>query len=523
MFSSGDDKPRTDSSPPRLPGDLGTVARGASLGLFGGVLRQGLSALTVLVLARLLKDDYGLVAAGTACAVLLAVIGKAGLDMSVARWVAIYRSTQEREKIKGILYGGLLWSAGISLLLTLLVMLLAPGIAGLFGKPEFAGPLRFFVGWVPPAVITMVIVYAILARGSARARVVVRDITVPGLYLLLGGVGVNLWPDARVAGLAYATASLIGVGLCFYYLHRFFSWLSAVRAAYQNALLLSTALPILLVDLAAAGTGQADVVIMFKLLPTAGLVGIYAAASRLAMFGNLPLNALNQIISPVISRLHYQHKPAELDSLLKTLTRLSLALAVPMLAVFIGLARPMMGLLGPAFVAGEVALIIISIGVLVNVGTGSVGFALVMTEYQWLAFANNVLCLALLVGLNWWLVPLYSITGGALALAISTSVVNLMRLAQVRFLLRANPVSVPMAKPLAAGLVAGGAAYGMAQALGLTGAEPLGFLAPMLLGLALVSVLLYAAVVLLLGFEESDRQAAAAILERMRKRSSGKQ
>lgn len=522
MFSSGDDKPRTDSSPPRLPKDLGTVARGASLGLFGGILRHGVVGLTVLVLARLLKDDYGLVATGISCAVLLGVVGKVGLSMSVARWVAIYRSTQEHEKLKGMLYGGLFWAAGISVTLTGLVMLLAPWIAGFFGKPEFAGPLQFFAARVPSAVITMIIVHAILARGTARAQVMVRDITVPVLYLVLATAGVALWVDARAAGLAYAASSLAGMVLACYYLRRFFPWLSSVRTVYQNALLLTTTLPIVLVDLAAVGTGQADVVIMFKLLPTAGLVGIYAGASRLAMFGNLPLNALNQIISPVISRLHYQHKSAELDSLLKTLTRLSLTLAVPMLVVFIGLARPMMGLLGPAFVAGEVALIIISIGVLVNVGTGSVGFALVMTEYQWLAFVNNVVCLGLLVGLNYWLVPLYGVTGGALALAISTSVVNLVRLVQVRLLLRANPTSIQMLKPLAAGILAGGTAYGMAEIIGLTGTEPLGLLAPMLLGVALISVLLYAGVVLLLGFEESDRQAAAAILERVRKPSWGK-
>ena len=514
-------QPDLASPPGGLPGDLALVARGAGLGVAGGLVRQALTAVTVLVLARLLTPaDFGLAQLGISCAVLLAVLGKAGLNTAGARYVAIYLAAGRKREARGVIQAGLLWSGLLAVGLFGLVVAVAPGLAGVFHKPEFAGPLVCFAAWMPPAVLTMISTAAVLARGSARPHVVVRDLLMPAGCLLLAAAGAALWPRATVVGLAYAGASLVGMVVSLRYLGRSFADLRGVQPIYHSALLWGTALPLMLTDLAAVGLTQADVVLAGRLLPVEQ-VGIYAAASRLAILGALALTALNQILAPVISRLHHQGRTLELDSLLKTVNRLCLTVSMPLLALLVGLAGPLMGVLGPRFTAGSAALVVATLGVLVNVGTGSVGYALMMAGYQWLAFATNLVCLGLLVGLMWWLVPLYGVLGAAIGMAASTSLVNLVRLVLVRRLLRANPLGWPMVKALAAGGVTGLLAWGLASWAGLSGGETLPRLLGRVAGISLVAVACYTALVLLLGVETSDRAAARALWDRIRGRLAG--
>ncbi|HEY3396376.1 MAG TPA: flippase [Armatimonadota bacterium] len=510
-----------EAPPPATSTDVQILARGAGLGLVGGIVRQALAALVMFALARLLTgDQFGLVQLGISCTVLLAVVGKAGVDLVVTRLASIYLINGEHEKVKGLIYGSLLWTAGLSTALAIAVTVWGPTLADFFNKDEFAAPLVAFVWWVPLAGLTIVITAAVLARGSARARVVARDLTVPAVFLVLAIVAGAWHKSAAAVGVAYSVSALVGLGLGVYYLRRFYPQLGAVKAHYQNGLLLAAAWPLMLTDLAGTSLGQADVVTVGRML-AAHEVGIYAAAARLAAMGTLALLALNQITGPVISRLHHQGRVPELNTLLKSFTRLCLAFSVPVLALLIGMPGPMMGLLGHRFVEGQEALQIVCLGVLLNVATGSVGVVLMMTGRQWLAFATNVGSVGLLVGMIWWLTPIYGVTGAAMGLSLSTAIANLVRLALVRGVLGVNPMSLPMAKSLAAGAVLVVLSDWAVRALGLTGHEGFWFLFPWVLLLSVLGGLLYLGLLLLMRLESSDRAAIKTLADRLRQKSSG--
>ncbi len=496
--------------------DLRMLARGTGLGLVGGVAREGLAALTMFLLARLLAGpEFGLVQLAVSFVVILAAVGKGGFNLAVARLVAIHEAVGERGRVKGALYGSLLWTAAFSVPLMVTVAALSPAISKLFDKPAFAPVLFAYAWWIPAASLSMVSVYAALAKGSARPRVVVLDLLVPGSFLLLVVLWVGQCRTASAAGYAYSLSSLLGLLLAWYYLRKFFPYLTDTRATYDHRLLLRTSLPLLLTDLAGVGMTQVDVVVAGRLM-SAELVGLYAAASRLALLGVMALNALNQILAPVIARLHHQEKRAELEVLLKTFARLCLTVSAPLLALLVGLAGPVMGLLGARFVPAAPALMIACLGVLVNVGTGSVGMALMMTGHQWLAFVTNLFSIGLMVTMIGWLAPAHGVVGAALGLAVATGLANLLRLLLVHRMLGVNPLSLPQVKPLAASLGSGMVAWGLSRMLGLTGQEGLSCLLPLLLALSAVSLAVYGAVVWLLGMEPTDRQAAQAIWERLR-------
>ena len=511
----------TAAAPTPSTRDVRILAHGTSLGLVGALTREGFAALTMFLLAHLAsREQFGIIQWAIACVVLLSVLGKGGFNIVTSRFVAIHAATGEREKVKGDIYSSLLWTVVSSLSLALLVTLLAPWLmTALLNKPEFAAPLRAFIWWVPPTCLVIIAVSCPLAIGSARPRVAVRDLVVPGTFLIMGSLAALHWQSAVAVGWAYTLSSLGGLALAFYYLFRFFPALRTTRGVYDHALLFYTSVPLFLTDLAAMGLAQADVLVVGRLLPTAQ-IGVYAAAARLSLLAAMPLIALNQMTAPLISRLHHQGKRLELQALLKTFTRLCLTLSLPLSAILVGMAHPVMGLLGKDFVGGAWALAIASVGVLVNVATGSVGLALVMTGYQWLAFLTNLFSVALLVGMVWWLTPLYGVTGAAVGLATAVTVANLSRLAIVHRVLRVNPMSLPMLKSVAAALIATAVAGGLSRALGLTGQEGAAYLAPILLGLSVLSLAVYLGLVVLLGIEPSDRQAAQTIIDRLRGRSA---
>jgi len=141
-----------------------------------------------------------------------------------------------------------------------------------------------------------------------------------------------------------------------------------------------------------------------------------------------------------------------------------------------------------------------------------------MTGHQWLAFTTNLGSVILLVGMVWWLTPLYGITGAALGLALATSLANLVRLVLVRRVIGVNPMSVPMVKSLAAGVVSAVVAWGMTRILGISGKEGLHFLLPVLAAVSVLVLAVYVGVIRLLGLEESDREAARVVRKRLRGR-----
>jgi O-antigen/teichoic acid export membrane protein len=502
--------------------DVGIVARGTGLGLVGAAAAKGLQAVTFFLLARLApREQVGMITLCVGAVAILSFVGKGGFNWVVSRYVAVHQAAGEKERVKGDIYGSLLWTTVFSVVLAGAVTGLAPWLSRhvftAFG-PAVAAPLVAFVWWVPPTAVVIVLVSAVLAVGSARPRVVVRDFVVPAVFLAVGPAAWVVWHSAAAVGVAYTFSAVVGLGLGWHYFRRVFPGLGAVRGVCDHKVLLGMSFTLTLTDLAAVGLSRADQMVLGHLIP-ADTFAIYAMATSLAVLATMALTALTQIQAPVIARLYEQGKTAELDALLKTFTRLCLTASAPFTAFLIGLAGPMMGLLGHDYVAGAPVLIIASLGVLVNVATASVGISLMMTGHQGLAFATNLGAVALLVGMVWWLTPLYGIVGAAVGLALAVSLANLVRLGLEVRLLHVNPWTPAMLKSLLAGAVSGGAAWGLARALGVTGAEKLAWLLPVVAGLAVLSCGIYAGMIVLLGVEKSDREAARAIWERVGRRS----
>jgi O-antigen/teichoic acid export membrane protein len=145
-----------------------------------------------------------------------------------------------------------------------------------------------------------------------------------------------------------------------------------------------------------------------------------------------------------------------LDAMLKRVTYWNLSLAIPIFAVLLLLPGPLLRMFGDGYAHGATALGILAAGQLVNAATGPLGQVINMSGRPYLTLVNNAAVSALNVGACLILIPRYGLTGAACSTTGAITLVNLIKLVQVRVLFGINPFREETLRALAAGLLAAG-------------------------------------------------------------------
>jgi O-antigen/teichoic acid export membrane protein len=168
-------------------------------------------------------------------------------------------------------------------------------------------------------------------------------------------------------------------------------------------------------------------------------VGIYAVAVTVVGFVPVILQSVNQIFSPTIADLHARGEHALLGRLFQTLTKWIIGLTLPMAFVLMIYSRSLMHLFGPAFDAGWIVLIVGTLGQLINIGVGSVGYLLLMSGNQVRLIRVQAIMAVFMVTVTLLLVRPFGILGVAVASALTNAVTNYIYLREVRAALQLSP------------------------------------------------------------------------------------
>jgi O-antigen/teichoic acid export membrane protein len=157
-------------------------------------------------------------------------------------------------------------------------------------------------------------------------------------------------------------------------------------------------LPFLVYHLSVVVLAQADVLVIGLHRPQEELA-TYAAAARLVTIVGVPLWVVNAVVPPVIAQYHAQERRAELERILRAGATWASVPALIVFAAYAAFGGAILGqLFGAFYAAGEDVLIVLSIGQLANVMTGSCSQLLAMTGHQralmWTSCAFGVLAIA---------------------------------------------------------------------------------------------------------------------------------
>ncbi|MCK4442049.1 MAG: polysaccharide biosynthesis C-terminal domain-containing protein, partial [Sulfurovaceae bacterium] len=154
-------------------------------------------------------------------------------------------------------------------------------------------------------------------------------------------------------------------------------------------------------------------------------VGFYSAALKIASVVTFILASLNGYIAPQISSAYAKGEFSKIKKIYRYSLKIILFVSIPIFLLIILLPNQLMSIFGSNFYQYGNVLLILGIASLINALCGSVGYILNMTDNQ--AIYMKIISIGLIINiiLNYFLIPIYSIIGAAIATLISTAFWNI--------------------------------------------------------------------------------------------------
>ncbi len=167
--------------------------------------------------------------------------------------------------------------------------------------------------------------------------------------------------------------------------------------------------------------------------------GVYAAVSKLALVGTFVLEGNRLAIGPQLSALLARREYDRAAALFQTATRWLMLASWPLYIAFAIFPAVVLGIFGPRYTAGAAALAVLSLAMLVNLGTGNVTVVLLMGGKSSWSAINAGAALIVNIGLNLLLLPHLGILGAAIAWGASIVVDNVTAMIELRWVLGLAP------------------------------------------------------------------------------------
>jgi len=442
---------------PQTSSEVTALARGAGIILLGTAAGSGLKYAFEFVVARGLGPGlFGVFFLGLSVFRILERLCALELTSGMLRFVSLYKGEGDRERIKGTVFSGL----RVALVTAAAAAALMLGFSDVLSRAVFqagalSSVLRIMSLGLVFAVATEVLVYSLQALGRVEFRVSIRLVFEPALGLLLAVVFLRSGWGLAGAALAFVGPIILGAFLSLRFARTAFPALTQkdVPAVSDTRQLLRFSVPLLLAGLLSVFLLQINPLMLGYFRPAAE-VGVFAAALRTSFILPLVLDAFNAIFAPMIADLTNRRDIDKLEDLFKVVTKWILTASVPAFLLLALYGGSILAVWGAGYRQGLVCLVVICAGQFVNCATGPVGYMISMSGRTRISLANAGGALALNIVLNLILIPRHGMLGSAVALSASMAVVNLVRLAEVRWLLKMHPYRWDSLKPLAAGILA---------------------------------------------------------------------
>jgi O-antigen/teichoic acid export membrane protein len=192
---------------------------------------------------------------------------------------------------------------------------------------------------------------------------------------------------------------------------------SITQPQYQISEWLKSATPMFVIGGTQILLAQSPI-IMLGILSNAKNVGYFAVALRVAsLLIFLPM-AVGIVMAPIIASLYSQEKKLHLQNILKKTNRLTFAVTFILSVLFFVFAKNILYIFGQDFQIARTALILLTIGYLVDSGFGLSIITLMMTGHERVVADYQTAFAVLLVVLCILLIPAHSYESAALAFMV---------------------------------------------------------------------------------------------------------
>jgi O-antigen/teichoic acid export membrane protein len=428
------------------------VAGGALIALAGGGVSFVLSFAYQVVLGRSMGPvGVGLLFLGLAIANLLAEGSDLGLDYGLLRLGSISYRSGETGRYRAVVRQGLLGSLIAGAVAGAVLAACSTFVAHLFDKDDLAPvlvPLAFAVPFIASSEIVRA---ALRAMGDARRPVASKSLIAPTLRLVTAVLAITVSPSAEAAAWAYLITECLVFFITAWMLRRQLP--PADEHVAHASGLFRFSLPMSFNRILLYGNNQTEVVIL-GLFASASAVGIFGIARRLSVLVGALLASISILFNPMVADLHHSQRLEELDRVFKTSTRWVFTIALPVCLVEVLFAQDILEFVGKEFANGTTALMVLALGQLINVGTGTISNLQAMAGYAKVTLLNSLFLISMSIVLDLLLIPPFGVLGAAIAAMTSLVTVNLLRLWQIRKNIGLVPYDRSFLRPIVAAVPA---------------------------------------------------------------------
>ncbi|UFJ42508.1 flippase [Brevibacillus humidisoli] len=166
--------------------------------------------------------------------------------------------------------------------------------------------------------------------------------------------------------------------------------------------------------------------LLLGVFTTPEIVGIYSIVLKLSLLTSFSFASINTILLPKFSELYWSGDVTRLQKLVGTSNRLLFWTSAPMLIGLAFFAESFLSLFGAEFVSGGLSLLILCAGQFISSMTGNVIALLNMTGHQRRARDTLLISAAVNILGNCLLIPIWGMTGAAVATSLSMGVRDLL-------------------------------------------------------------------------------------------------
>lgn len=495
------------------------MARGAAVNLVSSIIAIGLGFVFMYVLTQAVPvREIGLLAIATTLIAFAAIPTLLGVETGVIRFVARGAAVDDELAARASVQLALAIVTVTSIGMTTAIWWQAPWMTEeFFDKPEATELVRLVALSLPGVTLGRVATAALRGFGmmsySAWLSVLGRMLDAAmALGLLALGFGVE---GVAVAAVITAYAGLGAALVLLLRVHpRTFM---PARGAWQVGSMVVFSLPQTVSGALFHLILWVDTLLLAR-FQSAAEVGVYAIVTRLLVPTTLVTTAVGNMFAPRIAAEDARGDRASLSRMLKRVTYWNTAISIPFFATLALIPEQLLALFGSSYRSGATALTILAIGQLLNTVAGPLGQVINMSGRPYISMINNALVAAIHIGTCFVLIPRYGMVGAAASAAGALTLVNVIKLVQVRMLLGMHPFRLDSLRTVGAA--------GIAVAV----AAPVAFLFDwpsvlwQVVAASAVVFLVYAQAMRVLGLNEEDRELVAAgrarIGQRLRMRVS---
>jgi O-antigen/teichoic acid export membrane protein len=491
-----------------------SILSGTSQNLAGIVIAAVATFATNLLISNTLgRSAFGVVTLVTQAAFVISFATRAGMDMAVLRDVAVEVGVGRHDRVRTPVARASAIGALVSLAVAVVAYLAADSIRRVLSIEGDVGRWVVEAAAVGLPFLALANVWLSATRGLKIMRYTLYIFWAgqPLLWFVMVVAGWQLSKTAWMSVLAYSLSWVIAAGASWAAWRReSAAWPATSMERGEMRRLFRYAGPRAPAALFSQLLFWTDLFVLTRYASSAE-VGVYSAALRAGQIIVLFLTSVSLMFSPYVADLHNRGETERLDKLFKNLTRWTIAATMPVFLLLAVAPEQVLRVFGPDFGEGEAALLVLAVGQLVNIATGSVGFVLIMvgrTGWDLLVYAGS---LVMNLGLAFWLCPKYGIEGAAIANAATFAASKWVRLALVRRFVGIQPYDRDywrLLLPSGAGLAA---MYLIHQLV------PGGFLVD-LVATGLGGTIVYVAVYLAMGLTEAERRGLTGVLSRLKAR-----